>query len=118
MKSEWINYKGKKIFYVNCSHLDPKSLAVEFEAVEKIITAEPLNSVLILTDVRGFITSPAALDAFKQSTARLKKYIRKETAIGITGVKNKFLESIQQFSGVKPVVFDDIDQAKEWLVQS
>jgi hypothetical protein len=116
MKSEWINHKGKKIFYINCTRLDLDGLTAEFAAVEKILSRELANSVLTITDVSGFITSPASLELFKQTSSRMKKYIRKETVVGIKGIKGKFLESIQQFSGVKPVVFDDVEQAKDWLV--
>ena len=117
MKSEWINYKGKRIFLTQCAHLDLDALKKEFDEIEKTIHREPEASVLFLTDVRGFITTPASLDLFKQVTAHLKKYVLKETVVGIKGTKEKFLEYIKQYSGVKPVIFDDIEQAKDWLVK-
>ena len=54
MRSNWIEYNGKKIFYQDFSKLFYNSAAVkqELTEVEKVVSAQPLNSALVLSDFR------------------------------------------------------------------
>jgi hypothetical protein len=66
---------------------------------------------LIFSDIAPI----AMIDVFKQGTTRAKKYFRKKAAIEIKEC-GKCSGKHKLFSGVKPVLFDDIEKAKDWLV--
>ena len=54
MRSNWIEHQGKKIFYQDFSRNFYNSAAVKAELaeVQKIVMAQPLDSVLVLSDFR------------------------------------------------------------------
>ncbi len=120
MQSEWQTHKGKRFFYSNCSNFgaDSARLAAEVEAADTIVAQEPENSALVLTDVRGTVGSNEAITVFKASAARLKKYVRKTAVVGIEGgIRRLLLEAVSRFSGRELVAFDDLERAKDWLVE-
>jgi hypothetical protein len=118
MKSRWITYKGKRIFFVDLSGFGrhPDALREELVQAEAAAYREPEGSLLVLTDVRDTILSSEVMDFVKQSSARATKHIRKEAIIGMTGIRQVLLDAVSRFSGRRFTVFDDVEVAKDWLV--
>jgi len=120
LQSEWRTHKGKRFMYANYAGFgeDVDRLAAEVDTVDAIICQEPEHSVLILTDVRATVGSSEAVAVMKKSAARTKKYMRKGVIVGIGGgIRKLLLEAVSRFSGQDLVAFDDIEQAKDWLVE-
>lgn len=97
---------------------DQKSLQAEVNAVDEIICQQPENSVLILVDVRGTTTTLDAVELFKNSSARTTHHVRKVAVLGITGIRKVLLDVVSQYSGQEMTIFDDIEKAKDWLVET
>ncbi len=119
MLSEWIAYKGHRLFICHYANLSLEALQAEIKLVDAALAQQPPASVLILTDVRGLVGSPQVVDMFKQSTARTKPYIRRSAVVGIgfSGPKKVLFDLVMRFSGQKAVVFEDELKAKDWLVE-
>ena len=118
MKSRWVTHKGQKIFYIDLSdfQLDHESFIKELGAAETITCQQPENSLLVLTDVNGTIVSPEVMNFAKGSSARTMKHVRKTAVVGITGMRKFLLGAVSRFSGQRFSVFDDVEEAKDWLV--
>jgi hypothetical protein len=55
---------------------------------------------------------------FIKSATHTKKYLRKSSVIGIgfTGQRKALFDAVMRVSGANVTVFEDIEQAKDWLV--
>jgi hypothetical protein len=119
MRSTWIEYKGKKIFYQDFSKLFYNSAAVkeELAAVQEIVQAQPKNSVLALTDMRDTNISADLLPAMNAASSATKAFVRKTAVLGVTGIKRKLADLLSALTGQPLKYFDDIETAKHWLAQ-
>jgi hypothetical protein len=119
MRSKWIEYKGQKILYQDFSKLFYNSSAVKAELaeVQQIVTAEPLNSVLILSDFRDTNVGTDLLPSMNAASAATKAYVRKTAVLGVTGIKRKLADLLIDITGQPLKYFDDMDLAKHWLTK-
>ena len=119
MCSEWIEYNGKKIFYQDFSRLffNSKVVKAELEEVQKIVKAEPKDSVLVLTDFRDTNISSDLIPAMNAASAATKDHIRKTAVLGVIGVKRKLGDLLTALTGQPLQYFDDIEEAKKWLTE-
>ena len=119
MRSNWIEYKGKKIFYQDFSKHFYNSAAVKAELaeVQKIVTSEPLNSVLVLSDMRDTSIGSDLLPAMNAASAATKNHVRKTAVLGVTGMKRKLADLLTVLTGQPLKYFDDMESAKIWLAE-
>jgi len=119
MRSQWIEHNGEKIFYQDFSKLFYNSAAIkaELEEVQKVVIAEPANSVLVLTDMRDTNIGSDVLPEMNAASNATKNYVRKTAVLGITGMKRKLADLLIALTGQPLKYFDDIESAKNWLVE-
>lgn len=119
MRSQWIEHKGKRILYQDFSKLFYNSTAVksELSEVQQIVTAQPLNSVLVLTDLRDTNIGSDVLPAMNAASAATKDHVRKTAVLGVTGMKRKLADLLTALTGQPLKYFDDMEMAKNWLAE-
>ena len=119
MRSTWIEYKGKKIFYQDFSKNFFNSAAVktELDEVQKIVSAQPLNSVLVLSDFRDTNVGSDLLTAMNAASTATKAHVQKTAVLGVTGMKRKLADLLTALTGQPLKYFDDIESAKNWLAE-
>ena len=119
MRSNWIEYKGKKIFYQDFSKQFFNSTAVkaELDEVQKVVKNEPPNSVLVLSDMRDTNIGSDLLPAMNAASAATKDHVRKTAVLGVTGMKRKLADLLTVLTGQSMKYFDDPESAKRWLVE-
>jgi hypothetical protein len=119
MRSQWIEYKGKKIFYQDFSKLfyDSSAVKAELAEVQEIVKAQPKNSVLVLTDMRDTNVSADLLPVMNAASAATKTFVKKTAVLGVTGVKRKLADLLTAITGQPLRYFDDIEPAKLWLAE-
>ena len=98
MRSTWIEHRGKKIFYQDFSKNFYNATAVkaELSEVQKVVSAQPKDSVLVLSDFRDTSVGSDLLTAMNAASAATKSYVHKTAVLGVTGMKRK-LGIIQAF---------------------
>ena len=119
MRSVWIEHKGKKIFYQDFSKNFYNAAAVkaELEEVQKVVTAEPKDSVLVLSDFRDTNVGSDLLSSMNTASAATKAYVHKTAVLGVVGMKRKLADLLTALTGQALKYFDDIEAAKNWLVE-
>jgi hypothetical protein len=119
MRSDWIEYQGKKILYQDFSRNFYNSAAVKAELaeVQKIVTAQPLNSVRVLSDFRDTNVGSDLLSAMNTASAATKVHVQKTAVLGVSGVKRKLADLLTALTGQPLKYFDDIESAKNWLAE-
>ena len=118
MKSKWITHAGKSIFHIDLSDFwtDADALRTELDEASAITCQQPEDSLLVLTDVRGTVLSSEVLNIGKESSAKTTKHVRKTAVLGISGFRKVLLDAVSRFSGQSFAVFEDAEEAKDWLV--
>ena len=119
MRSNWVEHKGKKIFYQDFSKHFYNSAAVktELSEVQKVVMSQPLNSVRVLSDFRDTNVGSDLLSAMNSASAATKAYVNKTAVLGVTGMKRKLADLLTALTGQPLKYFDNIEAAKDWLVE-
>jgi hypothetical protein len=119
MRSEWIEHKGKKIFYQDFSKNFYNSAAVkaELEEVQKVVVSQPLGSTLVLSDFRDTNVGSDLLSTMNAASAATKSHVHKTAVLGVTGMKRKLADLLTAITGQPLKYFDDIEAAKDWLAE-
>ena len=113
---ELINYKGREIFYSDFRDLSGEEYIQIID--ENIKAAKKLqkNDILFLSDIRNSVVSSDVATKLKSIAGDLKSFTDRMALIGITGVKKIFFQVLGKMSPMKMKAFNDLENAKEWLV--
>jgi len=119
MRSTWIEHKGKKIFYQDFSRNFYNTAAVQTELteVQKVVTAQPKDSVLVLSDFRDTSVGSDLLSSMNAASAATKSHVHKTAVLGVTGMKRKLADLLTALTGQPLKYFDDMEAAKNWLAE-
>lgn len=119
MRSEWIEHNGKKILYQNFSRNFYNSAAVkdELAEVQKVVMAQPLDSVLVISDFRDTNVGSDLLSTMNTASAATKAHVHKTAVLGVTGMKRKLADLLTALTGQPLKYFDDMETAKDWLTE-
>ena len=119
MRSDWIEHKGKKIFYQDFSKQFYNSAAVkaELSEVQQVVMSQPVNSVRVLSDFRDTNVGSDLLTAMNSASAATKVHVNKTAVLGVTGMKRKLADLLTALTGQPLKYFDDIEAAKNWLAE-
>lgn len=120
MKSHWITHKGKRVFIFDCSNFgsDVAALEAETEAVAAVVTKEPLNSVLAVSNSMGTVGTPAAMRILERLVSRTSRHVQKRAVVGVTGLRRFLVDAMNRVSGGKPFSnFETVEEALDWLVK-
>jgi hypothetical protein len=119
MRSTWIEHKGKKIFYQDFSKnfYNAAAVKVELAEVQKVVTDQPKDSVLVLSDFRDTSIGNELLASMNAASAATKAYVHKTAVLGVTGMKRKLADLLTALTGQPLRYFDDMEAAKNWLAE-
>jgi len=119
MRSNWIEHNGKKIFYQDFSKnfYDSATVKAELAEVQKVVRSQPLNSTLVLSDFRDTNVGSDLLSAMNAASAATKAHVHKTAVLGVTGMKRRFADLLTAITGQPLKYFDDLEAAKNWLVE-
>jgi hypothetical protein len=118
MPASWIEYKEKKILYVDFRDIkDQKKLVETLYDGEKLLRASVLK-VPILADYRSAIVGREFMGAVKKLGKEVIKDKSKKLAIlGVTDIKKLLLQGYNRFTGDNLIPFNDEISAKEYLIK-
>ncbi|MBF0361621.1 MAG: hypothetical protein HQK49_11450 [Oligoflexia bacterium] len=114
----WIEYKGKKILYVDYSNLN--ALEEILQVFERDTEIEKCSSSKLLT-----LVNYKNISIYNEYMNKVKKFGKefkavrenKSALLGIDGAKSIFVKGYLLFTNDKNVqVFDNEISAKEWLI--
>jgi hypothetical protein len=119
MRSKWIEYNGKQIFYQDLSNwfYNAEKVKKELEEVQVVVKAQPPNSALVLSDFRNTNVGGALLPIMNKASADTKDFVKRTAVLGVTGAKRALADLLVQLTGQPLKYFDDETAAKEWLSQ-
>jgi hypothetical protein len=119
MRSTWIEYKGKKIFYQNFAghFFNYEAVKDELDEVQKVVISQPKNSVLVLADFTDTAIAGDLMQALNASSTLTKDFVKRTAVLGVTGIKKRLAEILTKLTGQELKHFESEAEAKNWLVQ-
>jgi hypothetical protein len=110
-----ITHKGREILYVDYRGMKEQDILEEMDKATEFALKEnrPLLRLSNMTDVYAV---PSVVDKAKASGKRTKHLTIKRAAVGITGAKKVLFNAFNRVSGNNARAFDDVEEAKDWLV--
>jgi hypothetical protein len=116
MPISWIEYKGRKILFIDLKGVKTEETIASLEKQRKIID-ESSEPVLILHDFRDTLVNKEYMDKAIQYSRNQKNKIKKTALFGITEMKKILVDEYISLSKNKNTrFFDSITDAKEYLV--
>lgn len=110
-----IEHKGKEILYVDYTGMDKETILQTMDDA----TAFALNEnrpLLRLSNMTGIFAVKEVLKKAQESGKATNHLTIKRAAVGITGAKKVLLNAYNRVSGNKALIFDTLEDAKDWLV--
>ena len=111
----FIEYNGKKIFYVDYSDLSADMLTSFIADVEKQITSQPKNSVLSLSNFENTRFNADTISKFKAMTDVTGEYVKASAVIGIKGLQKIAYDAVMRISKTMAPLFGSKEEAMNWL---
>ncbi len=117
---KWIDYKGKKILYVDVRQATGEQFVAVLDKSKAMLLAQP-SKVPYLGNIEDATVSREVMDWIKENgpdTGRQK--MSKLAVVGATGVKKVFMEVVQMVLtkvAVPARPFKTEQEAKDWLVE-
>lgn len=114
----FIEHKGKQVLFLEYSKVPVDRLVAEIENTKTIIAAQPPGSVLTLTDVTGVESTRESSEAIKSLAKHNKPYVRAGAVVGVSGIRRITFNAVLVVTGRRNLhLFEDIEEAKDWLIQ-
>jgi hypothetical protein len=112
----FIDHKGKKLLYVDYSFTPHNKIISALGAIVKHIRDLGKKDLLMLTNVNGVDLSVDDLIKSKKCSKEIKPFLKKNAVIGLSERHHLFIKTLRLFSGMDIEMFNDIQTAKDWLI--
>jgi PAS domain S-box-containing protein len=112
-----IKYKGKEMLYLDYSNLKSEEYQKAVDEIINIVPSLGKKDLLVLTNVQGNYFTTDYIKNTKKAGEILKPYLKKNAIIGISRKQDIFLKAIKLFSDINMESFENIENAKDWLVE-
>lgn len=117
-RTRTIDHRGQQIMLLDYSQLlDSDQALREIEKSKVVIASHPPGSLRTLTYVQGSRYTVAVVDALKDLVAHNNPYVKAAAVVGMNTLHRVIFRAVVAFSRRNIHVFDDLDQAKDWLVE-
>ena len=116
-RCQCLTHKGKNIFLMDFSNLDPAgSLKIIDESI-KFISTQPAKSIMTLSDITNGSFNQDVTEAFKKLAKANKPYVIAAAIVGVSGMKKIIFDAVRVFSGRQNMKSHaSREEALEWLV--
>ena len=113
-----IFHKGKKIYFSDWTNLKTTEQAVlVMNETSDFIVNLGQKSLLEIIDTKGSYATSDTLKHLKEINNKVKSYSGKKAMVGLSTAQRIILNTINIFSGTNIQGFDDMEEAKDWLVK-
>ena len=117
-RTRMIEHRGKQIMLLDYSDvLDAEEALRCIAETKTLIAQQPPGTVRTLTYVRGSRYSAPVIDAMKDLVAHNKPYVKAAALVGMNTLHRIIYRAVVTFSRRSIQVFEDLDQAKDWLAE-
>ncbi len=113
----FIVHRWRQILLLDVSHCDADEVINVIDEATEVIRSQPESSLLIVTDVTGTQYDLRVIEKSKEFTSGNKPYVRASAVVGLDGLQKVVYNAVILFSKRILPLFDDIEAAKDWLIE-
>jgi hypothetical protein len=113
---KFIEHEGKRILYIDLANSDLEILAMIVKETQVLISKQPLQSVLSLTDVTGIRVHGMITRVAKQFTEFNRAYVKASAIIGLDQARMFDFKQVMRYSQRDFKFFATAGEAKDWLI--
>jgi len=113
----FITHQGKQILFTDVTNCAAEEVIELLTKVQRMVTAQPRNSVLTLGDLTGTNFSRAAVTRLKEVAVFDRPYVKRAALVGAESLPKVFYEALKTFSQREFRRFKTREEAMDWLVR-
>ena len=113
----FLRYQGQRILLIDMTNCSPEEVTAIAEKVRRVVTAQPRESVLILTDLTGAQFTRDAVTRVKEVAVFDRPYVKKSAMVGTEAMPEVFYQALKTFSRREFPRFKSRKEAMDWLVR-
>lgn len=111
----FITHRGKRVLLIDHTGSTPDEMRRTMDEVEHIVTSEPPNSLLTLSDFTGTGFDKTAADRMKVVAAKDRPHVRRAALVGAESIPDVYLRNLESFSARHFPKFKTREEALDWL---
>ncbi len=116
--TSFIEHRGKQILYIDMSGLETVAETYDvMKEIRDVVGSSGRADLLTLTNVEATIDSWHVVSALRGLLRHNKRHVKAAAVIGLTPVTRGFFDMLAAATNRKMAAFDDIEKAKDWLVE-
>jgi hypothetical protein len=112
----FMTHQGEQILLVDLTNRSAEEIIELLTDTQRIVTAQPRNSVLTLGDFTGAQFSRAAVIRMKEVAVLDRPYVKRSALIGTQSLPKVYLDALKTFSQREFRRFDTREEAMDWLI--
>ena len=113
----FIVHEGKRVLLIDNSGCTSREIVENYTDCQRIVTAEPLNSVLTLSDFTDAEVDRPALTRMKEVAVLDRPHVKRAALVGVDSLHEAHYKSLMSFSVREFPSFKTRDEALDWLVE-
>ena len=113
----FIVHHWRQILLLDFSHCIADKVITVIDEATEVIRLQPESSLLIVTDVTGAKYDLRVIEKFKEFTSGNKPYVRASAVVGLDRLQKVAYNAVILFSKRTLPLFDDIEKAKDWIIE-
>lgn len=114
---KFVTHQGRRVLFLDYSQRDAAGLNTLSEEGHRVISREPPNSLLTLTDVTGTSFDQESVELLKARVAANAPYVRRAAVVGLSGLQRLIYEAVKLFTKRNIRAFSTRQEALDWLIK-
>lgn len=113
----FVEYKGKKILEIDCSHATATQMQLVLEQVRITVAQHAHSTVLTLADLTDAEVDKTVATRIKEVLTLDRPFVKKTAWYGTEKIPHALLENFHLFSRREIATFKTREEAMDWLVE-
>jgi hypothetical protein len=113
----FITHQGKQILFIDVTNCAAEEVIELLTEVQRIVTAQPRDSVLTLADLTSAQFCRATVTRMKEVAVFDKPYVKRAALLGAESLPKVFYEALKTFSQREFRRFKTREEAMDWLIR-
>ncbi|WP_420581760.1 hypothetical protein [Reichenbachiella sp.] len=110
--------QDKVIVFTDLAHLSVENAPAVMDEAVSVISKYPLKSVNSLVDMTGMRFNKVIIAKVTDIARKNEPYVVITAIVGLNSVAKLIAKSVIKLTGRNTVLFDELEEAKNWLIQN